>query len=204
MKKIAKLILIGFLVLNYACKTNSSTKELNSHFTKKEIADLKYVNNFFKEQICKNQKDKDFKTCFENMNKEFIEFGFDPIFQRVDFESQKKMYESISKSTFDKIWGFSKSWKYSDTTKYKSIGISTVGKYVDYLKDVGKENNYIIEYTDNFLSIGDIDGLGLLGYHIFEKPNDLDLNDLNIKTIISINYLTKFDNALRVEKWYDK
>ena len=37
--------------------------------------------------------------------------------------------------------------------------------------------------------------------HIYQNPNDLDLNDLNIQIIISIHYLTQNDNEKRVEKW---
>ncbi len=201
MTKIAKILLIGFLILNYSCKSKDSNVELKNHFTENEIEDLILITDFFKEQICQNNTKSDFKECFEKILPELVDNGWQPILERVDFDLQKKLYDKISKSTFDKIWGFSKSWKYSDKTEYKSIEVGTSGEYIDYLKEFGIKNEFIKEYTNGILSRGGIDGMGSLQNHIYQNPDDLDLNDLNNQIIISIHYLTQNDNEKRDEKW---
>lgn len=201
MTKIAKILLIGFLILNYSCKSKDSNVELKNHFTENEIEDLILITDFFKEQICQNNTKSDFKECFEKILPELVDNGWQPILERVDFDLQKKLYDKISKSTFDKIWGFSKSWKYSDKTEYKSIEVGTSGEYIDYLKEFGIKNEFIKEYTNGILSRGGIDGMGSLQNHIYQNPDDLDLNDLNNQIIISIHYLTQNDNEKRDERW---
>ncbi|PKP43995.1 MAG: hypothetical protein CVT95_11490 [Bacteroidetes bacterium HGW-Bacteroidetes-12] len=201
MKKITKILLIGFLILNYSCKNDDSNKELKNHFTENEIEDLKLVTAFFKEQICQNKTKSDFKKCFEEILPELVNNGWQPILERVDFDLQKKLYDKISKSTFDKIWGFSKSRKYPEKTEYKSIEVGTSGEYIDYLKEFGIKNEFIKEYTNGILSRGGIDGMGSLQNHIYQNPKDLDLTDFNIQIIISIHYLTQNDNEKRNEKW---
>jgi len=201
MTKIAKILLIGFLILNYSCKRNDSNVELKNHFTKNEIEDLILITDFFKEQICQNNTKSDFKECFEKILPELVDKGWQPILERVDFDLQKKMYENISKSTFNKIWGISKSWKYPEKTVYKSIGVGTVSNYIEYLKELGLKSEFIKVYTNGILALGGIDGMLSLQTHIYQNPNDLDLNDLNNQIIISIHYLTQNDNEKRDEKW---
>ena len=84
---------------------------------------------------------------------------------------------------------------------YKSIGVKTVSDYIEYLKELGLKNKFIRDYTNGILARGGIDGMFSLQTHIYQNPNDLDLNDLNIQIIISIHYLTQNDNEKRVEKW---
>jgi hypothetical protein len=204
MKKNAKILLIGFLVLQFSCKTDNSMNELKNNFTKNEIEDLKIITKFFKGQICQNQTNSDFKNCFEQILPELLDNGYQLIINKADFNKQKELYESISKTTFDKLWGFTKLRKgYRENNKqvYKSISISTVGVYMEYLKEFGKRNEYISEYTDGIYTRGAIGGYPTLESDLYLNPNSLDLNDFNIQLIISIHYLTLNDNAQRDEKW---
>jgi len=204
MKKIAKVLLIGFLVLQYSCKTDNSMNELENQFTKSEIEDLKTITDFFKSQICKNSTNSDFKNCYEQILPELVDNGREFIINNVDFNRQKELYESISKTTFTKLWGFTKQrkgYRENNVQIYKSISVGTVGVYMNYLSDFGKRNEYISEYKDGIYTRGAIGGFPTLESDIYLNPNSIDLNDFNIQLIISIHYLTLNDNAQREEKW---
>ena len=204
MTKIAKILIIGILIVNISCSNEYSSPELRKNFTKEQISDFKKITEFFTQQICNNNQNLNFKSCFEKMLPELVESGFIPILENIDFEKQKEMYNSISKTTFNEIWGFGKTIRYKDKKEYKSIGANMNGKYLIFLRDVGINNKYISEYAEMTYSIGDFESLSLLQNHIYNNPKDLDLNDINVQILISIHYLTQNDNEKRNEKWsYD-
>lgn len=201
MTKIAKILSIGILIISISCSKEYSSPELRKNFTKEQISDFKKITEFFTQQICNNNQNLNFKSCFEKMLPELVEKGFIPILENIDFEKQKEMYNSISKSTFNEIWGFGKTIRYKDKKEYKSIGANMNGKYLTFLSDVGINNKYISEYAEMTYSIGDFESMSLLQNHIYNYPKDLDLNDINIQILISIHYLTQNDNEKRNEKW---
>ena len=204
MKKITRIILSGILLICISCKSEFTSPELEKNFTSSQISDFKTITEFFTEQICQNNEESDFKNCFENILPELVEHGWNPILENVAFEKQKEMYQSITKSTFNEIWGYSKMWKYQDKTEFKSIGININGKYLAYLQNVGDKSKYIADYTEGIYTAGDVESMGLLQNHIFKNPNDLDLNDVNIQILIAVHYLTQNDHEKRVENWNDK
>ena len=204
MTKIAKILLLGILLLFNSCENKNTSPELKKYFSLNQISDFRVITEFFAEQICQNSEKMDFKSCFKKMLPELVDRGWNPILENIDFEKQKEMYKSISTTTFNEIWSYGKMRKYADKTEYKSIGINTRGKYLNYLKNVGIKNKYVAKYTEEIYSRGDIEGMGLLQRYILKNPNDLDLNDFNIQILISIHYLTQNDHEKRVETWIEK
>ncbi len=59
--------------------------------------------------------------------------------------------DNISKSTFNKIWETSKSWKYPEKTVCKSIGVGTVSNYIEYLKELGIKREFILSMPQYFV-----------------------------------------------------
>ena len=123
------MLLFGVVILqlSFSCKSQYSKVELDNNFSTDQISDLNKITDFFKNQISEN-KNSDFKACFSKILPELLENGWQPILTKVDFEKQKELYNSISKSTFDEIWEFGKA-TYPDTglelknlgSKYESI-----------------------------------------------------------------------------------
>ena len=203
MTKIIRIIFFGILLICISCKSEFTTPELENNFTLNQISDFEKISQFFTQQICKNNEESDFKKCFEKMLPELVENGWVPILENVDFEKQKEMYNSISELTFNKIWGFAKSWKYGNETAYRRIDVAN-SPYVLYLQDVGKKYKYVREYVEGIKQSGGIEGMGLLQKYIYLNPNDLNLDDPNIQFLISVHYLTQNDNEKRTEKWDEK
>ncbi|WP_378172105.1 hypothetical protein [Aquimarina sp. SS2-1] len=191
MKKNITILVCGILLALISCKSEIRTPELEKHFSSNQISDVNKITEFFTEQICKNNKKSDFKSCFEKMLPELVQNGWKPIREIVDFEKQKEMYNSISNETFNEIWNYHKRQNLTKEVEYNSIGINTSGKYINYLKEIGSKNNYVAKYVEEISASGDVPSRASVQNHIFENPNDLNLMDPNIQVLIAINYLTQ-------------
>ena len=205
MKKIIYIIISTILI---SCSTSESielksNKTISETFNESEIKDLQIIFDFFNGQICDSKKmDYDsLNECYEKYCSEIRkqqklgnEFNI-----KVNFEQQIEMYKKVNKSTFNQIWGLSKSWNYktSDTLKY--LGLNTIGKYNVFLKKYGEENKPIFDYYENFNATGDIspsmNASLIMQYELY------DISDLRTKLIIAIHYLTLNDQNTRNEKY---
>ena len=130
-----------------------------------------------------------------------ITFIVDSILDNVDFEKQKELYNSISKSTFEEIWVFGKATYPETGFELKSVGSKYNGKYQKYLSELGKKNNEIKDYADRLIGAGDFESMGLLQQRIYQKPTEFDLDNLNVQLLIAIHYLTQNDQQKRKDKW---
>lgn len=202
-KTLILILGVTILQLNLSCKSQYSTTELKNNFLTDQISDLNKITDFFKNQICEN-KNSDFKTCFSKILPELLESGWQPILEKVDYEQQKELYNSISKSTFNEIWEFRKS-TYPDTgLELKTLSSKYNGKYQKYLTELGRNNTEIKKYADRLIAAGDFESMGLLQQRIYKNPKEFDLNDPNIQLLIAVHYLTQNDQQKRADKWESK
>ncbi|MCX7549182.1 hypothetical protein OS188_14590 [Xanthomarina sp. F1114] len=199
-KAIILIIGVTNLLVSLSCNAQYSATELKDNFTTEQISDLNKITAFFQNQICDN-KNSDFKTCFSKILPELLEYGWQPILEKVDFEKQKELYNSISKSTFNEIWEFGKATYPKTGLELKSIGSKYNGKYQKYLTELGKNNAEIKEYAERLIAAGDFESMGLLQQQIYKNPNNFDLNNPNIQLLIAIHYLSQNDQQKRKEKW---
>ncbi|MBQ0769705.1 MAG: hypothetical protein KBT58_10460 [Bizionia sp.] len=187
-------------MLNSSCATKFSTSELRNNFTKEQIVDLQKITEFFKSQICENEN-SDFKTCFSEMLPDLLEYGWQPILDNVDFEKQKELYNSISKSTFEEIWVFGKATYPETGLELKSVGSKYNGKYQKFLTELGKSNNELKEYADRVIGAGDFESSLILQSRIYKNPTDFDLDNPNVQLLITVHYLSQNDQEKRTDKW---
>jgi len=199
MKK-TKLLILGILILqlNFSCKTQYSTNELNENFTPEQIADLKKITDFFQEQMCLKME-SDFKTCYEWTPHEYLEASGNGFWSIINFEEQKKLYEQISKSTFDEIWDFCET-SYFNPNEIKVQEICAVynGKYQKFLADLGNSNPRIAEYLKRIQASGDYSSMDIQHWDVLKiNKKYFDLNDPNIQLILAIHYLSMNDQGSR-------
>lgn len=189
--------------MNFSCSTEFSTPELQNNFSKEQIDELQKITEFFKNQICKNEK-SDFKSCFSKILPDLLEYGYLPIFDNINFDKQKELYKSISNSTFEEIWTFGKA-TYPDTGKeLKSMGSTYNGKYQKFIIELGKNNTEIKKYAELLVGGGDFEPMGLLEQWIYLNPADFDLDNPNIQLLIAVHYLSHNDQNKRTDKWDSK
>lgn len=195
-----KTIILTFVViilqLNFSCKSQFSTTELNNNFTAEQIADLNKITEFFKSEMCLHM-DSDFKTCYERNPHKYLEATGNGFWTNIDFKKQNELYEEISKSTFDEIWMFCESTVYPSQSKVKSLCANATGKYQKFLADFGKRNPRIAKYAERIQASGDYNGLDIQYWEVLKDQKSFDLNDPNIQLILAIHYLSMNDNAKR-------
>jgi hypothetical protein len=195
--KILLLLAFPFLLI-FSLKHN----ELEKNFTKDEIADLEKLSHFFKTQMCGDNQN--FQTCMDSLIPILGEFGWQPILKNINFDEQEKLYQSFESDLFPEIWDFCKVSNRERTWTKKSLCANTNGKYISFLKDLGKRNEVLNAYKNSILAAGDFVDMQRLEYQIFKKTKWIDLNDPAIQILISIDYLTQNDQQKRNDAWIVK
>jgi hypothetical protein len=194
-----RILILLVLILNLSCKSQSSTPELKANFSADQIADLKKITEYFEKQICENDQ-TDFKSCFEPILPDLIDVGYEPIFEFVDFQMQKELYNSIGKTTFNEIWNFCRTTNLKTNKSYQSLCAKGVeGKYADFLLAVGQNNKFVKKYADRLIASGDFESSTLLQQWIYTNKESFDLSNPNIKLIIAIHFLSINDQEKRTE-----
>ena len=176
-----------------SCEKSYSDSELKANFTTEQIADLKEIREFFKKEICNSN----FKTCFKKTNHDSLQAKGVGIWKKIDFNEQKKLYKSISESTFNEIWMFCETTYFPSKIKAKSLCAVATGKYQKYLADIGKTNPNIAKYAEKIEASGNFSGLNLQYHEILNNKSSFDLNDPNIQLILAIHYLALNDQVKR-------
>ncbi|WP_411767152.1 hypothetical protein [Winogradskyella sp. A3E31] len=199
------LLTVSILILQifFSCKSQYSTAELNTNFTQTEIADLKLISEFFKDEMCLHM-DSDFRTCYERTPHEYLLATGNGFWTNIDFEEQKELYKRISKSTFDAIWMFCESTFYPSKTKADELCAVANGRYQEYLTDLGKTNPRIAEYAERIQASGDFSGLDIQYWQVLKEKKSFDLDDPNIQLILAIHYLSMNDQAKRNAELIEK
>ena len=204
MKKTLLLIFgVMILQLNFSCKPQYSVTELNNNFTKEQIADLKKINDFFKNQMCLNTN-SDFKKCYKQIPHEYLEATGDGFWANINFEKQKELYDQISESTFKEIWMFCKSTEYKTGLETKCLCANAIGKYQKFLAELGKTNPRIAKYGEGINMSGDFYPMGIHYWNVLNDKQNFDLENPNIQLILAIHYLSLNDRVKRNEKWIEK
>ena len=197
MKKTFYFILAVLLVQTfYSCKSQYSSIELKNNFTKKEIEDLNLIVEFFKDEMCFHMN-SDFKACYEWTPHEYLMMTGNRFWKNIDFEDQKKLYAKISRSTFDAIWMFCETTYYPSKSKANELCSVAMGRYQQYLSELGKSNSRIAKYAEKIQASGDFYALDIQFSEVLNDKKSFDLNDPNIQLILSIHYLSLNDQAKR-------
>ena len=194
------LLIFGFTILqlNFSCKTQYSTSELKTNFSAEQMSDLNIITEFFKESVCLNMS-SEFQVCYEKTKHDSLQAAGIGIWEKIDFNEQKKLYERISESTFNEIWMYCESTYYPSKTKAKSLCAVATGKYQKYLADLGKANPRIAKYAERIQASGDFSGLDIQYQEVLKDEETFDLKDPNIQLILAIHYLSINDQATRNE-----
>ena len=188
-----RILLITILVFSFtSCRSIKTTSELEHQFTKRQIRDLNKINNFFIEDVLKNEK---FKKGIENLYKTLYTVGLDTILKNVDYEKQKKLYNSISTYTFDEIWKIMT----NPSERFKGeqyIGPKYKGKFQLYLRQLSNTNHFASDCFNNMEKSGDFN---MLYFNTYINNNFYKMNfdDFNNQLIISVYFLSMIDDNER-------
>ena len=202
--------IIVFLLIFSGC-THDTEKKLNSYltvtdcFTPEEIKDLTKLLDFFNEQICISEgiDKKEIIKCYDSFMKRMIETAEAGSLEvKIPFAKQQEMYHQISDSFLNQIWVFGKSrisWDSPDTLIH--IDYKRDGKYMEFLKELGKEYEMVKNYREDFVSAGGISPSMSRDILMIKEDYQYDLNDVRLQLVIAIHYLTMNDKFERKERY---
>ncbi len=204
MKQLLQLILIISLT---SCSPNRTSEiennpTFNKIFTITEIADLDHLYNFFNASICSDNDRLNSEECYANFleqlrNSADAKNGDYDL--NIPFEKQKEAYKGITDSTFNEIWRLSWKMMYKPTDTLQNLYLWNNGKYADFLKEVGKTDPVINQYSNSFQASGDMSPSMRAG--VLMNYKYYNIKDVRVRFIIAIHYMTLNDNHYRIEKY---
>jgi hypothetical protein len=197
-----KNLFIVFLIVGLSgCASRQSklsdNRTFNKIFTHSEIQELQILFDFFNENICVDNEAKNLTKCYKEFFKRFEKTEeFD-----IPLEEQLILYDKISENTFQEFWGFGKSWNVlfeAPQDTFKLIYLKIDGKYIDFLKEVARNDKVIENYYQNLVTIGDLSPT--IVAELFYDYDKYKIRDIRVKFIVAIHYLTLNDIWFRREK----
>jgi hypothetical protein len=204
MKKYFQLVVV-FILIGISSTSQENLKSdstITTVFNETEIKDLTKILNFFEEHICATQHVAlsniagCYQSFFERMQKA-DETGVVEI--KIPFVEQQNLYKQINESTFNEVWNFGKSWKYSSTDTLNTISLKYESKYIKFLEELGNGDNTIRVYYISFKNEGSISPSMFFG--LLLNYDNYIINDIRVRLVIAIHYLTLNDKYERNDKY---
>lgn len=178
-------LFIVFSFLLIGCKSAKTTTELESTFNKQELKDLQTIRAFFIEDILE-LNDENFYQEFKDKIQE-LEAGE---FATVSSKEIKKLLGSISKSTFNEIWGFKTEVRNENSLgTYKYLVPKEQGKYMAFLAKNTNHNYGVRDYYNSIIDSGNFSHLAMLDY-VKGNTLEFDLQNPNIQIVLAVHYVS--------------
>ena len=119
----------------------------------------------------------------------------------IAFQEQMKIYNSFEDSTFFEIYSYGKSWypREAPGDTFRSVYFNPNGKYMEFLKRTGRNDKIIQYYYEHVSAAGDIPPS--IFWHMIASYQYYNIDDIRVKFIIAIHYLTLNDTYERRENF---
>jgi len=197
------LALTNFCVGQNRLADNETFQET---FTAAEAEDLQMLFDFFNESICRKENSDDLNTCYTEFFKRMEETKESTNFELdLPIDRQIEIYQAFQDSTFYRIWSFAETKEYDlrDSIPlqgvFKTIVFGRDNKYMEFLRRTGESHEIIEFYKHSVLTEGGSIGPGLFASVLIDH-NKYDLEDIRMRFIVAIHYLTLNDQYKRAEK----
>ena len=178
----------------------SELVEIKLIFTESEIKDLELMFDFFNNSIC-DVKDENLTDCyydFFDKVKNAADSG--SLYLHIPIDEQLALYDQFNDSTFYQIWAIGKSWNHKDTDDtLKSVYFRWDGKFFDFLEQIGDRNEFAKAYYESTQAAGGPNPALVAG--ITQNYDKFGIEDLEVKFILAIHFLTLNDEYKRKEKY---
>ncbi|MGB6267546.1 MAG: hypothetical protein WBF67_00925 [Olleya sp.] len=200
-------LVFSVILFNLSCKKEETSLVLKNHFNNEQIQDFKKINTFFISEALNNDK-SNFKEEIIILEKNIYSSGIEILINKIDFQKQKDLYTSISKSSFNEIWDFCKLWKEkkrleSDTLKSICPKQEPNTNFKNYLRELGKNNPFAKQCFESIEASGDYSHMHFIS-SLLQNIDNIDFNKFDNQFIIAVYFLSLNDRAKRNEKWSEK
>lgn len=198
-----KFPLLYFMLLIFGtCLGQNSQTDLKNYFSESEIKDLNLITDFFQSEFCGTTDKAKFGNCITSSLPKLNDWEYKYLKKKISWRKQRKLYSKITDSTYNKIWAICNSTLLVSEPeyKYKMICFNYNQILIDFIKDLGKSNRFLEDYTQKLENIGGFSNINLITISIAEYPKEWDLNDRNVQIFLAIHYLTQNDMLKRDRK----
>jgi len=192
---------IGLINCSISQSELSNNKTFKQTFSETEMQDLQLLFNFFNQSICEEAKEVNLNDCYMSFFRKMeTSVKTNSLLLNIPFDEQSAVYENISNSTFQEIWAFNKTWDYREhqPDTFRMVYINFNGKYLEFLRTVGKNDKTINKYYETVAETGNV--TPALVADLLVNYNDYNIKDIRVKFIVAIHYLTLNDQFERVER----
>jgi hypothetical protein len=194
-------VFTAFLLISFVCYGQSSEVDFNKYFSETEIKDLNTITDFFQNELCGNSNRREFGSCIRKLVPDIIDFENNFIEKKINYRRQKKLYNQISKNTFDKIWSLNKSWRLEEPKyEYETLSFSGNTEFIQFVLDLGKTNGFLSKYGQELRAVGGFDNGNYIASNIIEFLESINIEDRGVQILFAIHYLSENDNRKRDKK----
>jgi len=204
------LIIFGLFIglVNYSVGQTvlADNETFQETFTTAELEDLQLLFDFFNSSMCSQQNSDDLNACytefFNRMEKTIESKNFE---LDIPIDQQKEVYQAFRDSTFYRIWSFGETQEYNfhDSIPlqgvFKTVFFAHGDKYMEFLRRTADDYEIIAFYYDSILAEGGLIGPGLFASVLIDHDK-YNLEDIRLRFIVAIHYLTLNDQYNRAEK----
>lgn len=203
--KMKQLLILGLIFGLTSCSVNENklvdNKTFRGAFSTTEIQDLQLMFDFFNQSICSDLETQDLTECYQDFFKRMeqsIETG--DIQLAIPFDQQQAVYEQLSDSTFFEIWEYRMSYRQKEAPldTFRVVDFALGGNYFNFLREVGKSYRVVNKYYQSIIAAGCIPPA--IGVEFLVNHDYYNIDDLRVKFMVAIHYLTLNDRSKRKEK----
>ncbi|PCJ92266.1 MAG: hypothetical protein COA50_15660 [Flavobacteriaceae bacterium] len=195
-----KFQILFVLLFNFSTGIGQySEVDLNVYFTDTEIKDLNTITDFFQSEICGTKDREKFGKCVRNLVPDISELGGNFIERTIRYRKQKKLYNQISKSTFQKVWHVCKTVMVDQKYEFERLCFSGNSKFKNFVLELGKTSGYLSRYGQT-LELGNMGNTNFIASNIVDFPKSMNIENRGVQIVFAIHYLTQNDHIKRDKK----
>jgi hypothetical protein len=188
-----KIILFVILIVGIKCKNQNNIfhndKLISKNFDYPEVLDLKRIVFFFDSQLKdKFESDSLLESYFLFHKKSLKDLDKGSVFLIMSVKEREELLKKISQRLFNDIWALGNSFDGLTGEKKEILYLKTKGKYVNFLKDLGKENSIIRNYVNDLIRNKEISPNQ--SYIFIDDFESFDFKDDKVRLVMAIHYLT--------------
>jgi len=199
------LILIIVASAAVGC-SKSNPEQLNSNttitsiYTTAVIDDLNKILSFFENQICAENNHTHSGKCYESYLKSISDImdNEGQILINIPYKEQLTMFEELDTSTVNQIWSYGEITNMHTKDTLIELRYNIRGKHVKMMYEMSLEDELMKYYYDMWQEWYTLQVI--TSGKTLENYKNYDIDDVRMKLVVAIHYLTMNDNFERNKK----